>query len=118
VPAIASNTPDLAVDTSTPEARLKAFLTINGELRRRNAETIVKAASSTKSEMLWNEAFAQLGNSQVESRFADRRTYFFGNKEIDRQVHLGFDLASVQQANLAANNGIVPSPSSASTATV
>ncbi len=108
VPAIASNTPDLAVDTSTPEARLKAFLTINGELRRRNAETIVKVASGTKPQMLWSEAFAQLGNSQVESRFADRRTYFFGNKEIDRQVHLGFDLASVQQAPvLAANNGIV-----------
>jgi len=108
VPAIASNTPDLAVDTTTPEARLKAFLTINGDLRRRNAETIVKAASGTKAEMLWSEAFAQLGNSQVESRFADRRTYFFGNKEIDRQVHLGFDLASVQQAPvLAANNGLV-----------
>jgi murein DD-endopeptidase MepM/ murein hydrolase activator NlpD len=108
VPAIASNTPDLAVDTSTPEARLKAFLTINGELRRKNAETIIKVASDTKPEMLWSEAFAQLGNSQVESRFADRRTYFFGNKEIDRQVHLGFDLASVQQAPvLAANTGLV-----------
>ena len=108
VPAIASNTPDLAVDTSTPEARLQAFLTINGELRRRNAETIVKVSSGSRPQMLWNEAFAQLGNSQVESRFADRRTYFFGNKEIDRQVHLGFDLASVQQAPvLAANNGVV-----------
>lgn len=108
VPAIASNTPDLTVDTSTPEARLKAFLTINGDLRRRNAETIMKVASGSKPQMLWSEAFAQLGNTQVESRFADRRTYFFGNKEIDRQVHLGFDLASVQQAPvLAANNGLV-----------
>jgi murein DD-endopeptidase MepM/ murein hydrolase activator NlpD len=58
--------------------------------------------------MLWREAFAQLGNTQVESRFADQRTYFFGDKEIDRQVHLGFDLASVQQAPvLAANRGVV-----------
>ena len=58
--------------------------------------------------MLWREAFAQMGNTQVESRFADQRTYFFGDKEIDRQVHLGFDLASVQQAPVhAANTGIV-----------
>ena len=58
--------------------------------------------------MLWTEAFAQMGNSQVESRFADRRTYFFENKEIDRQVHLGFDLASVQQAPvLASNAGVI-----------
>ena len=47
-------------------------------------------------------------NSQVESRFADRRTYYFGDKEIDKQVHLGFDLATVQQAPVhAANAGVV-----------
>lgn len=58
--------------------------------------------------MLWTEAFTQMGNSQVESRFADRRTYFFDDKEIDKQVHLGFDLASVQQAPVHASNaGIV-----------
>ncbi len=58
--------------------------------------------------MLWNEAFAQMGNSQVESRFADRRTYYFGDKEIDKQVHLGFDLATVQQAPVHASNaGVV-----------
>jgi murein DD-endopeptidase MepM/ murein hydrolase activator NlpD len=43
-------------------------------------------------------------NSQVESRFADRRTYYFGDKEIDKQVHLGFDLATVQQAPVHASN--------------
>ena len=37
--------------------------------------------------------FQQLGNSQVEARFADTRTYVYKGKEIDRQVHLGFDLA-------------------------
>ena len=43
--------------------------------------------------MLWKGAFAQLGNSQVEALFADHRTYFYKGKEIDQQVHLGFDLA-------------------------
>src|ERR671913_1116281 len=54
--------------------------------------------------MLWTEAFAPMGNAQVESRFADRRTYFHDDKEIDRQVHLGFDLASLQQAPVEASN--------------
>ena len=108
VPAIAAETPDLKVDTSSPEGLLQGFLTINGELRKKNGDTIRGLAAQTKPEMLWREAFAQLGNSQVESRFADQRTYFFGNKEIDRQVHLGFDLASVQHAPVhVANTGIV-----------
>ena len=108
VPAIASETPEVKVDISTPEGLLQGFLTINGQLRQKNAETIRSVAAKTQPQMLWKEAFAQLGNSQVESRFADQRTYFFANKEIDRQVHLGFDLASVQHAPVhAANSGIV-----------
>jgi len=108
VPAIASNTPDLKVETSSPEGLLKGFLTINGELRKKNGDTITALAAKSQPKMLWTEAFAQMGNSQVESRFADRRTYFFGDQEIDRQVHLGFDLASVQQAPVNASNaGIV-----------
>jgi murein DD-endopeptidase MepM/ murein hydrolase activator NlpD len=108
VPAIASNTPDLNVDTGSPEGLLKGFLTINGDLRKKNGDTITALAAKSQPKMLWTEAFAQMGNSQVESRFADRRTYFFENKEIDRQVHLGFDLASVQQAPvLASNAGVI-----------
>ena len=108
VPAIASNTPGLRVDTASPEGLLKGFLVINGDLRKQNAETIAALAAKSQPRMLWTEAFAQMGNSQVESRFADRRTYFFDAKEIDRQVHLGFDLASVQQAPVhAANAGVI-----------
>jgi murein DD-endopeptidase MepM/ murein hydrolase activator NlpD len=108
VPAIASNTPDLKVDTSSPEGLLKGFLEINGNLRKKNGDYIASLADKSQPRMLWTEAFAQMGNSQVESRFADRRTYYFENKEIDKQVHLGFDLASVQQAPIhAANAGVV-----------
>jgi len=108
VPAIASNTPDLKVDTGSPEGLLKGFLEINGNLRKKNGDYIASLAQKSQPRMLWTEAFAQMGNSQVESRFADRRTYFFDNKEIDKQVHLGFDLASVQQAPVHASNaGVV-----------
>ena len=108
VPAIASNTPALDVDTATPEGLLKGFLEINGNLRKRNNDTIAALAEKSQPKMLWSGAFAPMGNAQVESRFADRRTYFHDDKEIDRQVHLGFDLASLQQAPvLASNTGVV-----------
>jgi murein DD-endopeptidase MepM/ murein hydrolase activator NlpD len=58
--------------------------------------------------MLWEGPFAQLTNSQVEASFADQRTYFYAGKEIDRQVHLGFDLAvTANVAIAAANKGTV-----------
>jgi len=108
VPAIRSNTPEITIDTGSPDGLLKGFLEINGNLRRKNNDAITAIAATSAPKMLWTEAFAQIGNSQVESRFADRRTYFFDDQEIDRQVHLGFDLASVQQAPvLAANAGVV-----------
>jgi murein DD-endopeptidase MepM/ murein hydrolase activator NlpD len=104
VPAIAANTPDLKIDTGSPDGLLKGFLEINGNLRKKNGDYIASLAQKSEPRMLWTEAFAQMGNTQVESRFADRRTYFFDGKEIDRQVHLGFDLASVQQAPVHASN--------------
>jgi murein DD-endopeptidase MepM/ murein hydrolase activator NlpD len=108
VPAIASHTPELKVDTGSPEGLLKGFLEINGNLRKTNGDYIASLAAKSEPRMLWKDAFAQMGNSQVESRFADRRTYYFDDKEIDKQVHLGFDLASVQQAPVHASNaGVV-----------
>ena len=104
VPAIASHTPDLKVDTASPDGLLKGFLEINGNLRKKNNDTIAALAAKSEPRMLWTEAFAQMMNSQVESRFADRRTYYFGDREIDKQVHLGFDLATVQQAPVHASN--------------
>jgi murein DD-endopeptidase MepM/ murein hydrolase activator NlpD len=108
VPAIASNTPDLKVDTGSPEGLLKGFLEINGNLRKKNGDYIASLADKSAPRMLWTEAFKQMMNSQVESRFADRRTYYIDDNEIDKQVHLGFDLATVQQAPVHASNaGVV-----------
>lgn len=106
VPAILQNTPDFKVDA--PSDLVQSFLAINGELRRRNAEQIAGFAQKTAPEILWQGAFQQLGNSQVESLFADHRTYFYEGKEIDQQVHLGFDLAVTSAVPIvAANRGRV-----------
>jgi hypothetical protein len=101
VPAIAQNTPGANIDTSD---LVKGFLTVNRDLRRQNNDSIAKLAEKTRAEMLWREAFSQLGNTSIQSRFADYRTYFNNGNEIDQQVHLGFDLASLQQAAVTASN--------------
>lgn len=109
-PAIASRAPELADEDpdGSDEDLLDLYLFINGELRRRNREQLIELAAGTSPRMLWEGAFHQLSNSQVESGFADHRTYFHEGKEIDRQVHLGFDLASTANAPiLAANRGVV-----------
>ena len=98
-----------AISGRSSEAEpLDAFLAVNGALRRQNAETIAGFAGRTTPEMLWTGAFQRLRGSQTESGFADYRTYFYQGKEIDQQVHLGFDLASTAASPVeAANHGMV-----------
>ena len=78
-------------------------------MRRKNAERIASFSAQTSRELLWGGVvFHPFTNSAVESAFADRRTYTYQGREVDRQVHLGFDLASVAQAPIvAANRGTV-----------
>jgi murein DD-endopeptidase MepM/ murein hydrolase activator NlpD len=105
VPAILQSSPQLKASAND---LLPAFLTINNDLRRTNNDTIAAFAKKTAATILWEGAFQALGGSQVESSFADFRTYLYGGKEVDRQVHLGFDLAKTANAPVtAANNGKV-----------
>jgi murein DD-endopeptidase MepM/ murein hydrolase activator NlpD len=104
---IVAHTPDMKL-SSAPEDVVPTFLRINGELRRQNALTIAELAKKSAPKMLWAEPFQPLGNAAVEARFADFRTYTYMGKEVDRQVHLGFDLAVTQQVPiLAAQRGII-----------
>jgi murein DD-endopeptidase MepM/ murein hydrolase activator NlpD len=88
---------------------LAKFLVINGELRQKNNAKIASFAAQTKPELLWGGAvFHPFGNTAVESAFADHRTYIYKGKEVDQQVHLGFDLASYAGTPIvSANRGIV-----------
>ena len=102
IPAILSNTPDFKVDN--PADLPAAFLTVNRELRKRNNATIASMAQKTDSHILWKGTFKQLANTAVEANFADQRTYFYKGQEVDKQVHLGFDLASLANAPVLASN--------------
>jgi hypothetical protein len=106
VPPILANSPDLKVDD--PSDLVASYVRINRDLRRINAEMIEKLAQQTAPEILWHGPFKQLVNTAVEAGFADQRTYLYKGKDIDHEVHLGFDLASIAGAPvLAANRGRV-----------
>jgi len=108
VPPILEQAPDLDLPASSSEELLAAYLRVNGDLRKINAATIATFAKQTASVPFWNGAFRQLTNSQVESGFADYRTYLYGGEEVDQQVHLGFDLATTANAPVeAAHRGKV-----------
>jgi hypothetical protein len=100
VPAIAANAPDEKIPTDN---LVNGFLKINGDLRKKNNQYLMDLASKSAPEMMFKDAFQQLGNSQVEARFADTRTYIYRGKDIDQQVHLGFDLAKTANVSLVAS---------------
>jgi murein DD-endopeptidase MepM/ murein hydrolase activator NlpD len=105
VPAILETTTEIA-----PQGPIiDQYVAINSELRQKNAERIASFAGETSPGMLWlGQVFHPYTNNAVESAFADRRTYLYQGREVDRQVHLGFDLASYAQTPIvAANRGRV-----------
>lgn len=104
VPEILAHTPEI----SERGDLLASYLAINGELREQNAESLRGLGMQSRDDFLWSGAFDQLPNSQVTSAFADRRTYVLDGRNVDRQDHLGFDLASVRSAPVpASNRGVV-----------
>jgi murein DD-endopeptidase MepM/ murein hydrolase activator NlpD len=101
VPAILETTTEVNPQGST----LEKFLVINGELRRKNADKIASYAAQSAPEILWGgAAFVPFGNATVEAAFADQRTYVYNGKDVDRQTHLGFDLARVVNSPIQAGN--------------
>lgn len=104
VPEVVSNTPGIQDQGEL----IKTFLEINNNLRRTNHEQVAEFCRKSAPRFLWEGAFLQLSNSQVESLFADHRTYLYQGKEVDRQDHVGFDLSVTQQYPIeASNDGVV-----------
>ncbi len=104
VPEIMSHVPNLTDRGSL----LDNFIQINRDLRQQNAEELRQFAAKSEGRFLWSKPFLMMPNAKVMSAFADGRTYRYGGSEVDRQDHLGFDLAVTRHAAVpAANDGIV-----------
>jgi murein DD-endopeptidase MepM/ murein hydrolase activator NlpD len=87
---------------------VEKFLVVNRDLRKSNYQKIAEACRNSNNKLYWQGAFLRLPKSASRARFADHRTYFYKGKEIDRQVHLGIDLASLANSPVpVANAGVV-----------
>jgi murein DD-endopeptidase MepM/ murein hydrolase activator NlpD len=92
-------------DTETP---LEAFLYINREIRKQNRAKMAELSQQTSPVPLWEGTFIRQPKAATLALFADHRTYYYNGKKIDTTYHLGYDLASVAQAEIqACNSGTV-----------
>ncbi len=104
VPPIMSQTTDIRDQGSL----VANFVEINRVLRRMDSGRLVQFSRHTGSKWMWTKPFLRQPNTKDEGGFADARTYVYDGKVIDREVHLGDDLASVEHAPvIAANDGLV-----------
>jgi murein DD-endopeptidase MepM/ murein hydrolase activator NlpD len=107
---LASKMPELLPERGQipPDQLLAAFLTVNRDKRKEAEEMKRKLAQKSKPTPLFEGAFIQPRNTKVFSNFAETRTYRYQGKDVDTQVHLGYDLASLKASRVpAANSGVV-----------
>jgi murein DD-endopeptidase MepM/ murein hydrolase activator NlpD len=107
---LASKMPELLPERGAipPDQLLAAFLTVNRDKRKEAEQTKRALAQKSKPTPLFEGAFLQPRNTKVFSNFAETRTYRYQGKEVDTQVHLGYDLASLKHSPVpAANSGVV-----------
>lgn len=89
-------------------SNLDIFLKVNRDMRADNRKTLLEIGLRTQPEPMWQGTFLRQPRAATLSLFADHRTYYFQDQEIDQATHLGLDLASNEQAPIpAANHGRV-----------
>jgi len=100
VPAIASQTPGFDSSGSL----LDQYLRINGDLRRAELAEVAELSRSSEPAFLWSGPFEQMPNTALKANFAETRNYIYEGRTVDRQTHLGLDLASTARAPVPAPN--------------
>lgn len=100
--------PELLPHHPPSQPLIESFLVINRDQRRQAEEEKRRVGGQTAATPLWEGPFLQQRNTKVFANFAETRTYLYGGREIDTQVHFGYDLASTKRAAVAAaNRGVV-----------
>ena len=79
----------------------------NGNQSSELSNKIDQLCQSPFEKQLWQDRFLRM-RGQSMAGYAEQRTYYYNNKAIDQQVHLGMDIASTASAAIkAANRGKV-----------
>jgi murein DD-endopeptidase MepM/ murein hydrolase activator NlpD len=104
VPPILANSRDFTASGSP----LEQFLAINGRLRESTARRLAEICFASEQRFAWSGPFLQMPGTERRANFAEDRTYRYRGRVVDRQTHLGLDLASFAGAPVpAANAGTV-----------
>ncbi len=86
---------------------VEKYLFVNNQVRQQNNSEISLLCKKPHPERLWKGSFKRMPGSS-RSGYADHRTYYYGDESIDKQVHLGIDIASTKHADVrASEKGIV-----------
>ena len=84
------------------------FLAVNRDIRQASTRILTNLGEQTDHTIYWKGAFSRLPGSSTKASFAEYRTYTYQGKIIDRQYHMGIDLASTSHSPVpAANSGRV-----------
>lgn len=91
---------------SVPAKRtpLEQYIFINNEIRKSNRAQLLEFSKKTSPTILWSGSFKRLPNAANRAGFADARDYMYKGKVVDKQTHLGIDLASLRHAPVPAGN--------------
>ena len=86
------------------ESHLDRYIKVNSELRVQNEQFLYELGNKTEPVKLWEGTFLRLPGSATRALFADQRIYKYGETVIDKQTHMGVDLASTVHAPVPAAN--------------
>jgi hypothetical protein len=93
---------DIPPGSKTP--LLDKFLKVNRKVRVDNYKQLLNIVVNTDKKLYWKGTFLRLPKSARKAGFADHRRYRYKGHIIDRQIHMGVDLASVAHSPVSASN--------------
>ncbi len=99
---------NLTIPNNPTPSNLDKYLYVNRDLRKVNDHEVFRFTANTENTLYWEGVFLRFPNSAPRAAFADHREYYYQDKKIDEQTHMGIDLASLEQSPVpAANKGKV-----------
>lgn len=92
---------------SSSKSPLEVFVEVNNKERQENYRKIAQICQTTEQKQLWEGAFLR-NQGATKAGFADSRTYKYRSEVVSQAVHLGLDIAGINNTEIfAANHGKV-----------
>jgi len=95
IPEFESHYPEMSGDN------VEKYIYANSKVRTMNNKKIHDLCMQPGEKRLWSGRFIRMAGSG-KAGYADHRTYYYNGKAIDKQVHLGMDIASTKHAPVKA----------------